>query len=347
MRTEGRALQNRELSADHAAISPQQLETTDRCRVLVVDDDFLVRSQLVALLRMDNYEVYAAGSGREAVELLQGTPCDILLTDWQMSDMDGLSLCRQVREKPDEAYVYIMMLTVRGKQLDMLAGLAAGVDDYVIKGASWEEILARIAVGRRITQREPSVPNTGADPVSCAYNRHYVMQHLSRELESARCFDQPLALLACALDGFREINQRLDWGTGAEILRGFVSGVLGSIREQSDWMARIDVDRFLLVLPQTGLTGGRCVADRLQRILKDQPPLTYTGPVALTMSIGVTALESSYELISIPMLEFLRAADRCLHTSKGLGSGHITAEPAIQVRALSAGGQQGPRNDIN
>ena len=347
MRTERQAVQNAQMSVDYGTAFPQPLETTGRCRVLVVDDDVLVQSQLVALLRMDDYEVYAASSGREAAELLQTMRCEIILTDWQMPDMDGLALCREVRAKPDEAYVYIMMLTVRGKQLDMLAGLAAGVDDYVIKGASSEEILARLAIGRRVTRREQSMPNSEAEPASITYNRRHVMDHLSRELESSRSFDQPLALLVCALDGFREINDRLDWGSGAEILRGFVSGVLGSIRERSDWMARIDLDQFLVVLPQTTLRGARCVADRLQRLLGEQPPLTYRGPAALTMSIGVTALESTYELTSIPMQEFLRAADRCLHISKRLGGGHITAEPAMPIRALSAVMQPGPRTDIN
>ena len=164
MRTEYQVVKNTDVSAEHDAASPQQLESPNGCRVLVVDDDLVVRSQLVALLQMDNHEVYAARSGREALELLQSTCCEIMLTDWQMPDMDGLSLCRQARAKHGEAYLYIMMLNARGNQPDMLAGLAAGVDDYVFKGASWEEILARIAFGRRIMRREQPVPNSNAEP---------------------------------------------------------------------------------------------------------------------------------------------------------------------------------------
>jgi two-component system cell cycle response regulator len=281
------------------------------------------------------------------VQLLESTRCEIVLTDMQMPEMDGLTLCRQVRAKYDASYVYIMMLTVRGKQLDVLAGLAAGVDDYVIKGASWEEILARIAVGRRITQRAQPIPDGGTDPVSGASNRRYVMEHLSRELESARLFDQPLALLICALDGLREIGERLGSSTGAGVLRSFVSGVLANIREQSDWIARIDIDRFLVVLPQTNIGGARRAADRMRGLLREQPPLTGTGPVALTMSVGVTALESSYEITTVPVLEFLRAADRCLRVSQRLGGDCVTAEPALQIRALSAELRTRSRNDIN
>ena len=189
--------------------------------------------------------------------------------------------------------------------------------------------------------------NSDAEPVAGAYNRRYVIEQLSKELESSRLFDQPVALLICSLDGLPQIDETLGSGTGAEIVRGFVGGVLGSIRGQSDWMARIDVDQFLLVLPQTGLSGGRHVAERLQRLLKDQPPLSFKGPTELTMSIGVTALENSYELMSVPILEFLRTVDHCLHTSRRLGCGHVTAQTALQARALSADIQSRPKHDFN
>ncbi len=122
------------------------------CRVLVVDDDNLIRARLCTLLRHANYDVAGAASGEEALRAIGAAQPHIVLTDWQMPDLDGIALCRRVRSRCSEGYIYMMMFTVRATPMDVLAGLAAGVDDYVVKGASADELLARVAMGRRIAR---------------------------------------------------------------------------------------------------------------------------------------------------------------------------------------------------
>jgi PleD family two-component response regulator len=121
------------------------------CRVLVVDDDELILSRLVSLLQRSGYEAYAARSGEDAMRVLDEKDCQIVVTDWHMPDMDGLDLCRSIRSSADKASIYILMLTVRDGSGDIVAGLSAGADDYAVKGATAEEILARLEVGKRIT----------------------------------------------------------------------------------------------------------------------------------------------------------------------------------------------------
>ncbi len=116
-------------------ILTRRLGTAAPCRVLIVDDDDLVRARLAALLRVSGFEVEIAASGEEALSIMNKRHCQVLLTDWQMPHMDGLDLCRIARINQKESYVYILMLTVRDSQEDLLAGLAAGADDYVVKGA--------------------------------------------------------------------------------------------------------------------------------------------------------------------------------------------------------------------
>jgi two-component system cell cycle response regulator len=135
----------------------RRLKSAEPCRVLVVDDDDLVRTRLANLLRASQFEVEVAASGDEALRIMNQRPCQVLLTDWQMPDMDGLALCRTVRADQRESYVYVLMLTVRGNKEDLLEGLAAGADDYVVKGGSIDEMLARLEVARRITHIEQSL----------------------------------------------------------------------------------------------------------------------------------------------------------------------------------------------
>jgi DNA-binding response OmpR family regulator len=127
------------------------VDPTEPCRVLIVDDDELIISRISSLLERSGYQVCAARSGEDAMRVLEATTCQIVITDWHMPDMDGLELCRCIRSRADKAYIYVLMLTVRNGRGDILAGLSAGADDYVIKGADAEEILARLEVGRRIT----------------------------------------------------------------------------------------------------------------------------------------------------------------------------------------------------
>jgi DNA-binding response OmpR family regulator len=127
------------------------IDPTEPCRVLIVDDDELITSKVASLLERSGYRVSTARSGEDAMRVLDATTVQIVITDWHMPGMDGLDLCRNIRSRADRACIYVLMLTVRNGSGDILAGLSAGADDYVIKGATAEEILARLEVGRRIT----------------------------------------------------------------------------------------------------------------------------------------------------------------------------------------------------
>jgi len=326
-------------------IQANPLELLSRCRVLVVDDDELVRAQLSALLRMGGYDVLTAASGEEAVRALASRDCQMVLTDWQMPDMDGLALCRRLRLEHTESYVYVLMLTVRSRQADVLAGLAAGVDDYVVKGASPEEILARLQVGRRITRLEQSLRKSTrenrrlavTDSLTGARNRRYLMEYLGRELERSRRYDRPLAILACDIDAFKEVNDGFGHEAGDAVLRSFVSRATTCIRADSDWIARLGGDEFVIVLPETGLTAANRVADKLRRILKDKPIVAFRGAVSSTVSIGVTALQTAHELATVSVVELLRAADQGLYASKNNGKDQTTAMAAVAVSAVECG----------
>jgi sigma-B regulation protein RsbU (phosphoserine phosphatase) len=114
----------------------------------VVDDEYIVRTQLLYLLKRSGYDVWAVGSGEEALRALDVGKYQVLLTDWQMPNMDGLALCRHVRLGRQTGNIYVIMLTVRYTEEDLQSGLAAGVDEYVIKGSPNDEILSKLHFAR-------------------------------------------------------------------------------------------------------------------------------------------------------------------------------------------------------
>jgi len=333
-----------------------RLEAWRRCRVLVVDDDPLVRARLSTLLKTSQFDVESAASGEDALRIMAAKHCQILLTDWQMPEMDGLSLCRNVRANNSDGYVYVLMLTVRGSKEDLLTGLAAGVDDYLVKGAPVEEILARVEVARRITHFEDSLRTSNRengrdsviDRLTGAYNVRYLLTQLPRELERSRRYRHALAILSCDIDGFKEINDRFGQDAGDELLRTFVARIENCIRKECDWIARVGGDEFMIVLPETKVHGANRVAQKLREDLARSPVDTGAGPVIFTASIGMTAFEPKHERDGVSKLEdVLRAADRGLYASQRRGGDHATAAAVSSSTAIPPGARARRKNDIH
>jgi two-component system, OmpR family, response regulator MprA len=111
-------------------------------RILVVDDEPQLRRALERALKLEGYEVGLAGDGEEALGAIAGGPPDAVVLDVLMPKRDGISVCRELRERGDRTPV--LMLTARDAVSDRVDGLDAGADDYVVKPFALEELLARL-----------------------------------------------------------------------------------------------------------------------------------------------------------------------------------------------------------
>jgi two-component system response regulator MprA len=111
-------------------------------RILVVDDEPAVQSALSRALTLEHYEVAQAMDGHEALTLLGGSPYEAVILDVSMPQVDGLEVCRRLRDGGDRTPV--LMLTARGEVEDRVAGLDAGADDYLVKPFALRELLARV-----------------------------------------------------------------------------------------------------------------------------------------------------------------------------------------------------------
>ena len=114
----------------------------EQARILVVDDEPAVQSALSRALKLEHYDVEQAADGRQALERLQGSPYGAVILDIAMPRVDGLEVCRRLREGGDKTPV--LMLTARGEVDDRVAGLDAGADDYLVKPFALRELLARV-----------------------------------------------------------------------------------------------------------------------------------------------------------------------------------------------------------
>jgi DNA-binding response OmpR family regulator len=128
----------------------------DGSRIIIADDDRIVRRIVVAKLSGLGYEVREAEDGQEALDLLEGGEVpDLLITDSLMPRMNGLDLVRSIRNRPDDlSALPVIMLTSRQSERDVIEGLETGLDDYVTKPFSPDELVARVRTVLWRTRRD-------------------------------------------------------------------------------------------------------------------------------------------------------------------------------------------------
>ena len=119
-------------------------------RILIVDDDEVSMTASRRIVEQTGYEVEVASNGRQALEILKRDACRMVITDWEMPEMDGLELCRQIRSHDFSSYVYVIILTSRDKTKDTIEGLSAGADEFMTKPFDPAELRVRVRSGERI-----------------------------------------------------------------------------------------------------------------------------------------------------------------------------------------------------
>jgi diguanylate cyclase (GGDEF)-like protein len=301
--------------------------------ILLAEDDPVTRMLLTRFLKKAGYEVDAVADGAAAFEKMIQRYYPILITDWEMPGMDGVELCKTLRNLQLDGYVYVLLLTARDAKEHMVAGLEAGADDYLIKPIYEPELLARLNTGRRILALEHSLRALNhknrllsiTDELTGTYNRRQLMEQLPRELERCRRYAYPLSLVMCDIDHFKFVNDRYGHTAGDEVLQQFALRVQKSIRASSDWIARYGGEEFMIVLPETANPGATFVAEKIRQVIAATPFETSAGTISLTASFGVASTAASGPTLGLRVDALISAADTCLYRSKQSGRNLATS----------------------
>jgi two-component system cell cycle response regulator len=300
--------------------------------ILLAEDDPVTRMLMTRFLKKAGYEVDAVCDGTEALDRMMQRYYPFLVTDWEMPEMDGIALCKAMRNLHLDGYVYALLLTARNAKEHIIAGLEAGADDYLIKPVHEPELIARLNTGRRILALEHSLRAANernrilsiTDALTGAFNRRYLMEQLPRELERCRRYGNPLSLIMCDVDHFKAVNDGRGHAAGDDVLQQVVARMQKSIRANSDWIARLGGEEFLIVLPETGHEGAMHVAEKIRVLMSESPFMTRGGNITITSSFGVASTDDKGPDLLLKSELLIRTADECLYRSKQSGRNRTT-----------------------
>jgi diguanylate cyclase (GGDEF)-like protein len=301
-------------------------------RLLLVEDEPTQQLLMERLLSKVGYAVEVASNGADALVMIKTGKYQLVLTDWEMPGMDGVTLCRLVREL-NLPSVYILLLTSHGAAAHAVEGLRAGANDFIRKPADETELVARLDAGRRVVLLEQSLrdANTQIERLSVTdsllgiFNRRYLHERLPQEAARARSCGQSVSVVMADLDHFKQVNDTHGHQSGDVVLQHAVSLARLALR-QSDWMARYGGEEFVIVLPETTLIGAYAVAERMRRLCAETSVQLADTRLVVTASFGVATIDG-VPASNEDAEALLRAADKALYESKRAGRNRVTCGP--------------------
>lgn len=322
------------MTASSSDPTDQNARVAAAWKILLVDDEPIQRIIIARLLKRGGYEVDMAANGREALAKLDAGDFPLMITDWEMPEMDGLALCKAMRSRA-RGYTYTILLSSRDAIEHLVAGLQSGADDYLIKPVVEPELITRLNTGRRIATLERSLRAATdenrrlslVDALTHAHNRRFLIEQLPREIDRAIRSNRPLSVIMCDIDDFKAVNDTHGHAAGGEVLKG-TAEVLRQCVRASDWVATWGGDEFIVVLPETKLSGAHRAAEYLRSQLSEAEICAEHPQVRVTASFGVVGWEAHAPL-EITAEEILRLADRCVYQSKSRGRNQVTVQAFV------------------
>jgi len=210
-------------------------------RILIADDDPDILDVLEITLSEENYEIFKAQDGEEALRIIKSRPLDLVLVDYNMPKMNGRQVCAEVKKDVLLGLLPVIMVTGRGDVEDKVDGIESGADDYIVKPFEPKELLARIHMILRRTER-----NLEANPLTRLPGNISILNELTRCIESGA----PFAVCYLDLDKFKAFNDKYGFEHGDEVIRETARILIRAVKELGNkdyFIGHIGGDDFVIV----------------------------------------------------------------------------------------------------
>ncbi|HEY9628417.1 MAG TPA: diguanylate cyclase [Coleofasciculaceae cyanobacterium] len=319
--------------------------------ILIVDDTPDNLRLLAGILSRQNYDVRTVINGRMALMAAATLPPELILMDICMQDMDGYEVCRQLKAMPQTRDIPIIFLSALDGVIDKVMAFSAGGIDYITKPFQMAEVLARVTThltlcrlqkqlqaqnemlqrqvrDRQMVEEALQIANqkllhlVNTDELTHLANRRRFDDYLAYEWRRMMREQQPLSLIFCDIDFFKQYNDAYGHLKGDACLQSIAAVLKATAKRTADLPARYGGEEMVVILPNTPALGALQVAQEIQSSIQ-QLQISHMGsPVSpyVTLSFGIATLMPSAGLAA---RHLIAAADAALYQAKSEGRDRI------------------------
>lgn len=303
-------------------------------KVLIAEDDPTGNLLLKSMVFRWGFDTVTVFDGAEAWKRLQEEDApQIVILDWVMPGMDGLEVCRRIREreKGKDRYTYIIMLTGKGNMEDIVTGIDAGVDDYIVKPFNNEELRARLRTSQRNIELHMALRAANKrlqimsrlDPLTGALSRSAILDDLDLAMYRSRREKKALTIALIDIDDLKKMNERHGRSAGDKILQECIRRISACLR-RADNVGRYGGDEFLVILPGVNSRTGMKICHRIKSVIgkKEITISDHSIPVTVSQSIAVWDGDANIE-------KLITAAEQTLLATKSNGCNRVEIQDLL------------------
>lgn len=303
-------------------------------KILVVEDDVTISKLFVEFLTKSGFETKTAVSAEAAQEILNIEAMNIVITDIVLPGMDGIEFTKNIRKKFNTE---VIVMTGYSSEYSYEDAIKSGASDLIFKPVKLNELVLRINRVLRerflLNQRDKMIKKlqrlTIEDPLTGLYNSRYLFDQLEKEMNRAKRYLHPLALMFIDIDKFKAINDTYGHMMGDKILLQIANRLKNCLRS-NDTAYRFGGDEYTIILPETTLTEARYVAGRIINKF-DHDSLSINGKeiLKISLSIGITKYQ-----INEGIEQLLHRADVTMYEAKQSEGNSLVITPELEALSI-------------
>jgi diguanylate cyclase (GGDEF)-like protein len=304
-------------------------------RILVADDDASSRLIVKSALHNLGHECHTVSDGQQAWHAFQTQLPDVVISDWQMPVMTGPELCRKIREHDVSRYVYFIIVSGQGLLSEILEGMTAGADDYLVKPLNPDDLQVRLIAATRVTALHAQLAqNRGEldelnhdlkaiarrDPLTRLGNRRALDEDLEFLEARVTRYRHRYCIALIDVDNFKAYNDTFGHQAGDRILQA-VAAQLKAEARGGDAVYRYGGEEFLCIFPEQSIANGMQAVERM-RTAVERLAVRQAGEIGafLTISGGVAVMDAEHPRSAIAVI---KEADEALYRAKELGRNRV------------------------
>ncbi|WP_298816415.1 diguanylate cyclase [Chloroflexus sp.] len=297
--------------------------------ILIVDDTPANLLLLTQLLQGQSYDVRPVTRGAMALTTARSVRPDLILLDIRMPDVDGYTICQELKADPATSHIPVIFISALDDTEDKVRAFEVGGVDYVTKPFQPAEVLARVRTHLALAQARAALEMANRelqralareaelariDWLTGVYNRSHFYELATHEFAIATRYNRPLTICMIDVDHFKQINDQYGHLIGDQVLR-HVAQVLAHQIRAADCIGRFGGEEFILLLPNTDVTAGMLLAERLRAAIAGLVINTEKGAIQTTISAGVAGRQPADTVIE----RLIDRADQALYAAKQQG----------------------------